>query len=177
MQFAIYLVNVAQGSLLDAVVLNNLTENAAIATANDQDLLGVGVGVHGEVGDHLLVGELVALGGLDNIVQDQNSAVIGRLEDEDILILALLVVQDLVNLEGHGLAWARGISFVIKKLICGLALFIPGHMSEISRNQPSVAALVKLSFQPWVRSDTTVTTTRRCHCQQANVRFSKQHAA
>lgn len=49
------LINVAEDCLLNAVVLDNLTEHAAITAANDQDLLGVGVGVHGEVGDHLLV--------------------------------------------------------------------------------------------------------------------------
>jgi hypothetical protein len=49
------LIDVAEDSLLDAVVLDNLTEDTAVATTNDQDLLRVGVGVHGKVGDHLLV--------------------------------------------------------------------------------------------------------------------------
>jgi hypothetical protein len=62
------------------------------------------VGVHGKVGDHLLIGELVALGALDYVVENQDSAVIGRLEDQHILVLTLLVVQDLVDLERHGLA-------------------------------------------------------------------------
>lgn len=97
------LVNVAEGSLLDALVLDNLTEDTAVAAADNQDLLGVGVGVHSEVGDHLLVGELIALGALDGVVQDQNGAVVAGLEDEDVLVLGLLVVQDLVDLEGHGL--------------------------------------------------------------------------
>lgn len=98
------LINVAEGGLLDALVLDNLTEDTAVAAANNQDLLGVGVGVHGEVGDHLLVGELVALGALDSVVQDEDGAVVAALEDEDILVLGLLVVQNLVDLEGHGLA-------------------------------------------------------------------------
>ena len=99
-----HLVNVAEGSLLNALVLDNLTENTSVSTADDQDPLGVGVRVHGQVGDHLLVGELISLGGLDDIVQDENVAVVGGLEDEDVLVLALLVVQDLLDLKGHGLA-------------------------------------------------------------------------
>lgn len=50
-----YLVNVAEDSLLNAVVLDDLTEHTTVTTANDEDLLGVGVGVEGKVGDHLLV--------------------------------------------------------------------------------------------------------------------------
>lgn len=98
------LVNVAQDGLFDALVLDDLAQDAAVAATDDQDLLGVGVRVHGQVGDHLLVAELVALGALDDVVKDQDGAVVGRLEDEHVLVLALLVVEDLVDLEGHGLA-------------------------------------------------------------------------
>lgn len=99
-----YLINVAEDSLLDAIVLDDLTEDTAVATADDKDLLGVRVGVEGKVGDHLLVGELVTLGGLDHVVEDENVAVVGGLEDKNILVLALLVVKNLLDLEGHGLA-------------------------------------------------------------------------
>jgi hypothetical protein len=51
------LVDVAENSLLDTVVLDDLSENTAVAAADDEDLLGVGVGVHGEVGNHLLVAD------------------------------------------------------------------------------------------------------------------------
>lgn len=50
-----YLVDVAENGLLDTFVFDDLTEDTSITSADDQDLLGVGVGVHGEVGDHLLV--------------------------------------------------------------------------------------------------------------------------
>jgi hypothetical protein len=97
------LIDVAQSSLLDRGVLDDLTEDTAVTATNDKDLLGVGVGVHGEVGDHLLVGELIALSALDNVVQHKNGTVVAALEDEDILVLGLLVVNDLVDLEAHGL--------------------------------------------------------------------------
>jgi hypothetical protein len=99
------LVNVAEGGLLDTVVLDDLTENTAVTATNDKNLLGVGVGVEGKVSNHLLVGELIALGALDDVVEDQNVAEVGGLEDEDVLVLALLVGEDLLNSEGHGMAY------------------------------------------------------------------------
>lgn len=98
------LVDVAEGSLLNTVVLDNLTEDTTVTTADDKNLLGVGVGVEGEVGNHLLVGELIALGALDDVVEDKDVAEVGGLEDEDVLVLALLVDEDLLNAEGHGMA-------------------------------------------------------------------------
>lgn len=92
------LVNVTEDGLLDALVLDNLAKDTTIATSNDKNLLRVWVGVHGEVGDHLLVGELIALGALDDVVEDEDGAVIGGLEDEDVLVLALLVVEDFLDL-------------------------------------------------------------------------------
>ena len=98
------LVDVAEHGLLDALVLDDLAEHATVTTADDEHLLGVGVGHHAQVGDHLLVGELVALGALDDVVEDEHHAVVRGLEDEDVLVEGLLVVNDLVDLEGHGLA-------------------------------------------------------------------------
>jgi len=42
--------------------------------------------------DHLLVAEFVALGTLDDVVEDQDGAVVCGLEDEDVLVLGFLVV-------------------------------------------------------------------------------------
>ena len=50
------------------------------------------------------VRELIALGALDDVVQHQNSAMVARFEDQNVLEFALFVVQDLVNFEAHGLA-------------------------------------------------------------------------
>lgn len=85
-------------------MLDDLAQDAAVAAANDEHLLGVGVRVHSEVGNHLLVGKLVAFGALDDVVEDEDVAVVGRLEDEHVLVLGLFVVQHLFDLEGHGLA-------------------------------------------------------------------------
>lgn len=98
------LVDVAEDGLLNALVLDDLTEDTTVTTTDDKDLLGVGVRVHGEVGDHLLVGEFVALCALDDVVENEHHAVVGGLEDKDILVFGLLVVDNLVDLEGHGLA-------------------------------------------------------------------------
>lgn len=85
-------------------MLDDLAEDTTITTTDDQNLLGVWVGVHRQVGDHLLVCELIPLGALDDVVENENGAVVGGLEDEDILVLALLVVENILDLEGHGLA-------------------------------------------------------------------------
>jgi hypothetical protein len=52
----------------------------------------------------IIIRELVALGALNDVVKDQYHAVVGGFEDEDILVFALLVVENLFDLEGHGLA-------------------------------------------------------------------------
>lgn len=56
------------------------------------------------MGNHLLVCKLIALGTLNDVVQNQDRAIIGGFEDQDVLILALLVVEDVLDLESHGLA-------------------------------------------------------------------------
>jgi hypothetical protein len=99
-----YLINVAQDRLLNAVVLDDLAQDTSITAADNEDLLGVWVREHGQVSDHLLVGELITLGALDDIVEDEDIAIGLGLKDEDILVLGLLVVEDLLDLEGHSLA-------------------------------------------------------------------------
>ena len=48
--------------------------------------------------------KLIPLGALNDIVQDQHGAVVAALEDQDVLVLGFLVVEDLVDLQGHSLA-------------------------------------------------------------------------
>lgn len=52
----------------------------------------------------MTVREFIALSALNDIVQDEDSAVVGALKDEDVLVLRFLVVEDFLDLEGHGLA-------------------------------------------------------------------------
>lgn len=61
--------------------------------------------------------KLVPLGALDDIVQHQHRPMIARLEDENILILALLMVQDLIDLECHGLAGPH-VGYLTEPTIC-----------------------------------------------------------
>ena len=49
------LVNVAEDGSLNSGVLDHFAEDATVAAADDENGFGVGVGVHGEVGDHFLV--------------------------------------------------------------------------------------------------------------------------
>lgn len=99
-----YLIDVTEDSLFNALMLDDLAQDATVTTANYEHFLGIGVRIHGQVRDHLLVCKLITLGALDDVVQDQHPAVVGGLEDEHILVLALLMVKDLLDLEGHGLA-------------------------------------------------------------------------
>lgn len=130
-------------------MLDNLTEDTAVAATNDKDLLGAGVREHGQVGDHLLVGELITLSALDDIVEDKDITIVGGLEDEDILVLALLVVQDLLDLEGHSLAFVGHTVLDRNASYPGLGRSgpnrqtrnSPGHMLEISRNHPSAYSI------------------------------------
>jgi hypothetical protein len=98
------LINIAKDSQLDAVMLDNLSKDTSVTTTNNQDLLWVWVGVHGQVGDHLLVAarffasvsessslcggmnlrELVSLSGLDDAVENKNISVVGGFEDQDL---------------------------------------------------------------------------------------------
>jgi hypothetical protein len=61
---------------LDSRVLVALAGHAAVAAAHYQDGRGVGVRAQRQERDHLLVGELVVLGALDDAVEDQRPAVV-----------------------------------------------------------------------------------------------------
>lgn len=98
------LVNVAQNCLFHAVMLDNLAQHAAIAPANYQHFLGVWVRIHCQVSDHLLVRKFIPLCALDYVVKNKHSSVVGGFKYQNILILALLMVKNALDLESHGLA-------------------------------------------------------------------------
>ena len=80
-------------------MLYYLSQDTTVAASNNEHILWVRVRQHGQVCDHLLVGKLVALGALDGGVENENGAVVRRLEYKHILILGLLVMKDLVDFE------------------------------------------------------------------------------
>jgi hypothetical protein len=98
-----YLINIAQDSLLDALMLDNLTQDASITATNDQNLLWIRMRIHSQMSDHLLVCELVSLGALNDIVKNQNGAIVSGFEDQDVLVFALFVVEDILDLQCHSL--------------------------------------------------------------------------
>ena len=73
--FKTCLIDVAQDDLLNGVVLQHLAHDTTIATADDKNLLWVRVTGKWEVGNHLLVGEFIALGALDNTIEHEYIAV------------------------------------------------------------------------------------------------------
>lgn len=80
------LINLADVELLNGRMLGELTKDTSVTSTDDQNLLGVGVGEHGQVSEGLLVRHLVTLSDLDGIVQNQGVSVGLRLEDEDVLL-------------------------------------------------------------------------------------------
>lgn len=73
--------------------------------------------------DHYDVREFVSLSALNDIVQDEDGAVVAGFEDEDVLVFALLVVQNLVDLERHGLAWPH-LRDLAEPAICGILVSV-----------------------------------------------------
>jgi hypothetical protein len=63
------------------------------------------------------VREFVPFSALDDIVQYEDGTIVAGFEYEDVLILALLVVQDLIDLKSHGLAGPH-IRYLTEPAIC-----------------------------------------------------------
>ena len=66
-------------------MLHHLANHTAVASSDDQHVLGVGVRVQGEVSNHLLVRSLITSGQLNHAVQNQHVAERGALEHKDVL--------------------------------------------------------------------------------------------
>ena len=86
-------VHLHQVDPLHPVVTGQLPHNAAVAGADDQDILGLTVHRHGHMGDHLIVDELVPLGQHHVAVQGQHPAELRRFKDIDALVVALLGIE------------------------------------------------------------------------------------
>jgi hypothetical protein len=93
------LIDVAKNSFLDTRVFNNFTKNTTVSPTDNEDLLGIRVRVHGEMGNHFLIPtinppkpnwvirKLVPLSSLNNPVKNKHVSVIGTFKDQDILVL------------------------------------------------------------------------------------------
>ena len=118
-------VNFAHYDVLHFGVLRDFTQNATIATADNENLrvhevkcrycLGMSVGKERQVGDHFLVGELVSLRDLDHSIKHEHSPIALRIEYKNVLsmtrfccpnlILRLLVVEDFLHLQTETLTY------------------------------------------------------------------------
>ena len=94
-----HLVDLDQVDALDRLVAGQLTHDAAVAGADDQDAADLGVDRQRHVGQHLVVDELVLLGQHQEPVQNQHTAELLGLEDVDALEFALRAVKLAVDLD------------------------------------------------------------------------------
>jgi hypothetical protein len=99
-----YLINIAENSLFHTIMLDDFPQNTSITATNDQNLLWAWVREHSQMCNHFLVGKLISLGALNDIIKDEDGSIVGRLENQDILVLTLLVVKNILDFESHGLA-------------------------------------------------------------------------
>ena len=98
------------------------------------------------MGNHFLVGEFIALGALDHTVEDEYGAVIGGFKEEDVLVRGFLVVEDVVDAEGHGLAGPHCGDFA-EPAIC--VVDIGGVSKEVRRRIPTSVDGEGERGRPW----------------------------
>ncbi|CRP21403.1 hypothetical protein PAERUG_P18_London_17_VIM_2_04_10_02879 [Pseudomonas aeruginosa] len=104
-------VDLDHGDPLDALVLGHLAQHTAVAAADDQHAPGRAVGEDRHVGEHLVVDELVGLGGLDHSVERHHPAHPGVFENHQVLVLGAHLMQHVVDAEALAVALVQ--SFLI----------------------------------------------------------------
>ncbi len=102
-------VDLDHGGPLDGTVLEHLLQHAAVAAADDQHLARRAVGQDRHVGHHLVIDELVALGGLDDVIEGHHPAQHRVLEYHHPLVLGLAVVENLGGFELEPEALVQGL--------------------------------------------------------------------
>eukprot|EP00322_Chrysochromulina_rotalis_P003957 CAMPEP_0115865478 /NCGR_PEP_ID=MMETSP0287-20121206/19741_1 /TAXON_ID=412157 /ORGANISM="Chrysochromulina rotalis, Strain UIO044" /LENGTH=120 /DNA_ID=CAMNT_0003319989 /DNA_START=883 /DNA_END=1245 /DNA_ORIENTATION=+ len=90
-------VNFTHRDPLHSGVPAHLAQHTAISTADNEHTRRIRVGMHRDVCDHLLVGMLVALGDLDNTIQHEDGAIVGRFEHEHVLEVTATLIQHLLD--------------------------------------------------------------------------------
>jgi len=121
------LVDFAKNNFFNTVVLDDFTEDTTVTTTNNKNLLGVGVRVHGQVSDHLLVRELITFSGLDDTIKNQNVSVVGGLENKNVLVQRLLDMKDFLDLDGHSLTGPESGLFMEPTILDGFVSERSGH--------------------------------------------------
>ncbi len=89
------------GEAFDLLVLEHFLGDAAIAAADDEDVLGIAVGEQWHVRHHFLVDEFVPLGDLGGAIEHEHFAEIGLLEQDQVLVVGLQFIEHPVDLKAH----------------------------------------------------------------------------
>ncbi|MCY1399043.1 hypothetical protein D9M71_140920 [compost metagenome] len=119
-------VDLDHGDALDIAVLAHFTQHAAVATADDQHALHRAVGEDRYVGEHLVIDELVRLGGLNHAIQRHHTAHARIFEDHQMLVLGAHFVQQLVHAEALAVSVVESFLVIAHGLSPLLAVFADG---------------------------------------------------
>ena len=95
-----HLVDLHEVDALDAFVAQKLAHRAAVAAADDEDALRLGIDAHRHMHDHLMVDELVLLRQHHVAVDCQKAPKLRRFEDIDALKVAPARVNLPIDLDG-----------------------------------------------------------------------------
>jgi hypothetical protein len=85
------------GDGFNGLMAGHFTQHCAVAAADNQNVLRVAVRQQRNVGHHLVIDKLVALGGLHHAVQRHHAAKGGVLEDDEILVIGFLMIEHVIN--------------------------------------------------------------------------------
>mmetsp|Transcript_23864 Transcript_23864/g.40829 ORF Transcript_23864/g.40829 Transcript_23864/m.40829 type:complete len:295 (+) Transcript_23864:981-1865(+) len=106
------LVEFANDDFFDGGVTGNFAEDASVASSDDEDFFGVGMGVEGDVGHHFLIAAFIPFRTLNDPIQHEHLPILLRIKDENVLKLALLVIEHLLDLKSERLSGPQWPTFV-----------------------------------------------------------------
>src|SRR5690606_17116159 len=81
----------------EGLMTGDFTQHGTVAAADNQHMFRVAVGQQRDVGHHLVIDKLIALGGLHHTVQRHHAAKGSVLEDDQILMIGFLVVKHVIH--------------------------------------------------------------------------------
>mmetsp|Transcript_12578 Transcript_12578/g.22790 ORF Transcript_12578/g.22790 Transcript_12578/m.22790 type:complete len:229 (+) Transcript_12578:453-1139(+) len=97
-------VDFANDNFLHTRMTGNFSQDTAIATSNDQYLLGVFVRIERNMSNHFLIGKFIPLRHLNDPIQDEDISMRLRFKYEHILKVGPMMIQHVFHLERHGLS-------------------------------------------------------------------------